>query len=135
MSRLAFCTLLLALATAGCGDTTVTPTPEVQPITDTYEGTLQPNGAERFSFVTAVSGVTTATIASITPADAIIGLGLGSYTASTNTCQVLLSNDKATLYTILQGQSDRAGNLCVRVYDATGLLTAPVSYKIQVVHN
>jgi hypothetical protein len=138
MSRFAICTLVLALAATACSDTPTNPDDEeeeLQPISDIYEGTLTPNGAERFSFVTAVSGVTSATIVSLNPSDAVIGLGLGTYTSSLNVCQVLLSNDKATLNTLLEGQSDRAGNLCVRVYDSTGQLTGPVAYKVQVIHN
>ena len=136
MSRFAIITLVLALSATGCGSDTPTDPDEgtLDPITDFYEGTLAPNGAERFSFVTAVSGVTSATIVSLDPSDAVIGLGLGTYTSSLNVCQVLLSNDGASLNTLLEGQSDRAGNLCVRVYDATGQLTGPVSYRIRVVH-
>jgi hypothetical protein len=136
MSRFALFTLVLALTAAGCSDSPTAPDDEeLPPITDVYEGTLAPNGAERFSFVTAVSGITTATIVSLDPSDAVVSLGLGTYTSSLNVCQVLLSNDAATLNTQLQGQSDRAGNLCVRISDANGKLTGPVAYKVQVVHN
>lgn len=135
MSRFALCTFLLALTTAGCGsDTPTTPDNTPPAITDTYQGTLTQNGAERFSFVTGISGLTTATITALTPSDAVVSLGLGTYSSSTGTCQVLLANDQATLNSIIQGQSDRAGNLCVRISDPQGKLTDPVPYSIQVVH-
>jgi len=134
MSRFAILTLVVALTATACSDTPTAPDEPLEPITDFYEGTLTPNGAERFSFVTAISGVTTATIVSLDPSDAVIGLGLGTYTAALNLCQVLLPNDRATLNTEIQGQSDRAGNLCVRIYDATGQLSGPVRYKVRVIH-
>ncbi len=135
MSRFAICSFLLALTAAASSSTPTTPTTNTPTaITDTYKGTIALNGAERFSFVTAVSGTTSATLTSLTPSDAVVGLGLGSFTSSTGTCDVMLANDKATLGSLLQGQSDRAGNLCVRVYDSTGTLAVPVSYTVQVVH-
>lgn len=134
MSRLTFCSLVLSLAASACGGTTTTPTtPDPDPIVDTYQGNLNVNGGERHSFVTARAGDTIAVLTGLTPTDAVVGIGLGSFNSSTGICQVLLANDKATLGTRLTGRSDRAGNLCVRVFDA-GDLTGPVNYVIQVQH-
>jgi hypothetical protein len=133
MSRLTLCIVLLAAMTAACGSSPTTATPDPVPITDVYEGTLNPNGANRYSFVTSRAGTLTATLSALTPPESIVGLALGTFNSTTGLCQVVLANDKATLTTFVDGNSDRAGNLCVRIYDV-GTLTDPVDYQIQVVH-
>ncbi len=135
MSRLTLCSvLLLATTLAACSGTTTTPTPDPDPITDVYSGTLTKNGADRHTFVTARSGLTTVTLIALTPAEAVVQLALGTFNTTLNVCQLVITNDKATLNTILVGQSDQAGNLCVRIAD-DGAVTDPVDYQIQVVHN
>ncbi len=133
MSRLTLCIVLLAALTAACDSAPTTVTPDPDPITDVYEGTLNVNGADRFSFVTSRSGDTRATLVALTPAESIVGLALGTFNSATGTCQVVLTNDKATLNSSIAGRSDSAGNLCVRIYDVGSLIDS-VAYQIQVIH-
>lgn len=134
MSRLTICTVLLALGASACNSTPTNPTqPTPDPIADVYKGTLGKNDAERFSFVTGVSGALSAQIILLNPADLIVGLGLGVFNQTSGTCSVMLSNERATTGTLIEGNSDRAGTLCVRIFDV-GNVVEPADYEIRVIH-
>jgi hypothetical protein len=134
MSRLRFFAVALALGAAACGNdpvTTPTPTTPVT-VTDTFSGTLTPNGATTRPFTTAASGTVTATLSSLAPdSTLIIGLALGIWNG--NSCQVIFSKDTATQFSQVQGAVSSAGSLCVRVYDV-GNLIDPATYEVQVNH-
>jgi hypothetical protein len=134
MSRLRFSAVALAIVAAACGsDTVTTPTPTTPvTVTDTFAGTLTPNGAASYSFTTASSGTVTATLSSLTPdSTLLVGLALGTWNG--NNCQVILSKDQAAQFSYVQGAASGAGPLCVRIYDV-GNVAAPVTYEIQVNH-
>ena len=126
-----------ALATAGCGDDLVTDpgdqTPPTQ-VTETFEGTVTINGAVTQPFVVQTAGTVTATLNALEPADAEIGLSLGTWNGVT--CAQgsgALANDKAKAGVTVTGSATVTGNYCVRVYDA-GKLTQTTGYQLTVTH-
>lgn len=135
MSRLRFLAAALALSAVACGsDTPTTPTTPTTPatVTDTFAGTLTPNGAASYTFTTAVSGQVTATIATLSPdSTLIVGLALGTWNG--NACQIVLSKDAATQLSFLIGQASQASTFCVRIYDV-GNVIDPATYELQVNH-
>jgi hypothetical protein len=131
--------LLLALAalTVACGGEDQEPTTPTGPtlpatVTVVFSGTLTRNGAVTHPFTTD-SGTVTVTINALRPdSAAILGLTLGTWNGEG--CQTVIANDRATQGVSVIGTASGSGNLCVRVYDATGGLAAPTEYDVQVVH-
>ena len=123
-----------AFAAGACGDDSSTdlptaPTPIA--VTETFEGRLTVNGAVTQPFVVGTAGTVTARVAALEPAEATIGLSIGTWNGVT--CQIVLANDNATVGASVTGSATSTGNYCVRVYDV-GKLTAAVSYQITVTH-
>ncbi len=78
------------------------------------------------------SGQVQARIARLEPdATVTIGLSLGTWNGAA--CQTIISNDAATVSTVVIGVVDREGRLCVRVYDAAGTLPQATDYELTVV--
>jgi hypothetical protein len=112
--------------------TTTTPTTPTTTTTETFEGTLNPNGAKTFPFTVLAAGTVTATLTTVSPdASVAIGLALGTWNGAA--CQIVLANDSATQGTVLTGSASAAGNLCTRVYDV-GNLTDVASFVVTVEH-
>jgi hypothetical protein len=104
------------------------------PVTETFTGTLTPNGGDTHAFSVASSGAVNASIVSLAPDSAVtIGLSLGTWNGTAETCATVISNDNATVGTTIVGAADREGRLCVRVYDAAGKLTQPTDYELRVI--
>lgn len=128
---------LLVLATLGfaaCDNTpddTVTPTTPTTTVTETFTGTINPNGAATHSFIVSAGGTVTATLTTITPEDSVAGLSLGTWNGVI--CQIVLANDNAVLGNVVPGTASSLGTLCVRIND-TGKLTGATDYTITVVH-
>lgn len=126
---------LLAFGAAGCddeADTPNTPTPPASTVTESFTGTLTRNGAQAFSFSVAATGQVTATLAELSSSTVPISLSLGNWNGTT--CQVVLANDNAVQGTFVTGTMSAAGNLCLRLSDASGNLEAAVTFKVDVVH-
>lgn len=139
MSRLLCAAFVLAVTTAACGDSSpTTPTTPTTPtiVVDTFPatppGTLTPNGAVTHSFQTLTPGIIQATISSLSDTTAIVGFAIGTFNGTG--CQLLITNDTAKLGTLITGQANDKGALCVRIYDATGKLTGPIEYTLSVSH-
>jgi len=131
--KLLFVAVAVAMAFWACKNTipstSTTPAPTT---TDTFQGTLNPNGARTFSFSTQAAGAITATLTSVTPdSTTTVGMALGTWNGTA--CQVILANDSAVQGTVLIGASTAAGSLCVRIYDV-GNLTANEDFAVAVVH-
>jgi hypothetical protein len=128
--------LLLAPLAAGCGgndqpNTPTTPTPVA--VTETFSGTLNPNGGRTHEFVVQQAGTVSVKLTALAPDDTVIvGISLGTWNGAV--CQVILPNDKAALNTTVTGTAQNTGLFCARVYDATGALTASTDYSIDVTH-
>jgi hypothetical protein len=128
--------LMAALAAAACADdeNPIEPTPDTPvSVTETFAGTIGPNGAKTDTFSVAASGTVQASLVKLEPDPAvIIGLSLGTWNGAA--CQVVLANDQTRLGNVLTATVSAAGRLCVRVYDAGGTLVEPATYEVTVVH-
>ena len=128
--------LLLAPLAAGCGgddsdDTPTAPTPVA--VTETFSGTLTPNGGRTHEFAVQQAGTVTAKLAALSPDDTVvIGLMLGTWNGAS--CAAIIPNDKAALNTSVVGTAQQTGMFCARVYDAAGTLPAATDYTIEVTH-
>jgi hypothetical protein len=126
--------VLAAGLTAACSDNDTPTAPDTETpvaVTETFTGTLTPNGGVTHSFVAQRAGDASVQVSALTPADARIGLSLGPL--SGNGCSQSVANDAATANTQLVGRAS-TGNFCVRVYDASGQLAGPVDYQLSVTH-
>ena len=127
-------TLAATLVLAGCGDdsTTNTPTgPTPVAVTETFSGTLNPNGGITHSFVVQQAGNVTATLTIVTPEGMTIGLSLGTWNGQA--CQIILANDNAVQGNTVVGSATSTGSFCARVYDV-GKLTGLTDYELSVTH-
>jgi len=133
--KLAGLVLPLALVAGACSGeiANIPTTPDPVTVTETFTGTLNINGAATHTFFTTATGTVTATLTSLGEAPpAMVGLSMG--TLSGSTCSLVLTNDRATVASIVSGTvTTLQGSLCVRIYDV-GSLTASVPYEIRVEH-
>jgi hypothetical protein len=137
MSR-SFVVFVALLAAAVCssacdnGPTITTPTPGPT-VTDTFTGTVRLNGSVTHSFSTTSAGAVTATITTVDPSGSVLGFQLGTW--NTVTCSAVLSNDLATVNSVLSGTSQSSASLCVKIHDPNGALTdTTVNYTVTVTH-
>ena len=135
--RRTFCgTVLLigALLAAGCDndpDRPDTPT-EPDPITDTFTGSINVNGAATHTFAVPRTGIVSATLTTVTP-DATIQVGFGLGTWNGSNCQMVLTKDDGVQGNAVTGITNGAGTLCLRIYDV-GKMTETLNYTVTVSH-
>ena len=128
--------LAVALGQAACSEdiNPAIPSEPSNPVTETFTGTLTTNGGKTHPFSAARSGGVRASIVSLAPDSTVtIGLSLGTWNGTAETCATVISNDNATVGTSITGAADREGRLCVRVYDAAGTLPQATDYELTVV--
>jgi hypothetical protein len=126
--------VVLALGFWACNNSNGTPvtTPTAPTTTDSFSGSINPNGAKAFSFSTQAAGTVTATLTTVGPDSGVaIGLAIGTWDGTA--CGIAKANDSATQGTSVAVSALGAGNLCVRVYDV-GNLTDVASFVVTVVH-
>ena len=130
---------VISMIAAACGGTTVAPSTSTvtSTVTDTFDGTLNRNGAIGFPFTVLSSGTVTAqftVISGDTPPR--IGLGVGTWDNSSNSCSTANGkfSDNATTFSLVTVSALSAGTLCVRVYDSQANVVGPVVYQVQVTH-
>lgn len=125
---------LVALGAAGCDEDTTptTPTTPTPTVTESFTGTLSRNGAATFPFSVAATGQVTATLTELGSSAVPVGLSLGNWNGTT--CQIVLANDNAVQGTFVTGTMSATGNLCMRIYDASGNIEVTVTFKVDVVH-
>jgi hypothetical protein len=127
-------TIAAALLLGACGDDSTSnnpnaPTPVA--VTETFSGTVNPNGGITHSFIVQQAGNVTATLTTVAPEGTTIGLSLGTWNGSA--CQIILANDNAVQGNSVVGTATTLGNFCARVYDV-GKLTGLTDYEISVTH-
>lgn len=133
--------LVVALATLGasaCGSDNDNPdpgtptTPTTPTVSEEFTGDLAVNGAATWVFISSTGGTITSTLTTLTPdGSPTVSLSIGTWNGTA--CQIVIANDNAAAGAIVTGTVSAATSLCTRITDA-GRLTAPVSYKITVVH-
>lgn len=126
----------VVLGAWGCDDanTPITPTNPTNPtiVTETFTGTVNPNGAVTHSFSTEFAGTLTATLVAVTPDSATrIGLALGEWNGLA--CAIKIANDNAQQGISITGTASALGAFCVRIYDI-GALTSNINYEVRVSH-
>jgi len=127
------CMSVVVLGTVACGNdlTSLESTPS-QIVTESFTGTLNPNGGTTHPFLATGRGAVQATLTAIGEDNtAVVGLSLGNWTGIA--CNVSAANDNAIATMPLTATVSAAGQLCARVYDTKGL-TAATSYTLQVIH-
>jgi hypothetical protein len=133
---LAVAVLPLALAAAACEDGSEPPTAPTppNPVTETFSGTVNQNGASTHDFAVGGSGTVTATLKTIGADNTlVVGFSLGNWTGTA--CSIVLAKDDATGGTVLSGTMTASGNLCVRVYDVGNVAAnVPAAYSVEITH-
>lgn len=130
LALLVLATLGLAACDNTANDLATTPTTTTM-VTETFSGTINPNGGATHTFVVSTGGTITATLDTVDPSDAVAGLSIGTWNGAL--CQVVLVNDNALMGNTLTGTVTGIGTLCVRISD-TGKLVGPMDYTVTVVH-
>jgi len=130
---LGMCVSVVVLGTVACGnDLTSLETGPTQIITESFTGTLNPNGGTTHPFIATGKGAVQATLTEVGADNtAVVGLSLGNWTGAS--CLISAANDNAIATFPLTATVTAAGQLCARVYDTKGL-TEPTSYTLQVIH-
>jgi len=132
---ISFSALILAgAAAAGCSDDNAPPTTPIETpvqISESFQGSINLNGAATHTFATERAGQATATLTTLSPdSAAIVSFVFGTWNGQY--CQAILWKDDATQAQNLVGNASQ-GSFCVRVADI-GRLTAPTDYVITVSH-
>ena len=135
MSRFKLALLLAgAVSVSACNNSTTNiPTQPSQPnyVTDSFDGSINRNGAATHPFSVSSAGVITATIQTVSDSSKRIGLSLGTWNGTA--CAIIIANDQAAEGTTVTGQATAFGTLCVRVYDV-GNVVDPLAYTLRVIH-
>jgi hypothetical protein len=98
-------------------------TPSSNTTTDTFNGTLAPNGSLVFTFSVAASGSVAVTLTAVSPA-ATGPLGLGIGPSSNGSCSIANATSGATAGASPQlSATENPGTYCVKVSDAGTLVT------------
>lgn len=126
--------MLTAALASACDDDDPPGGPSEPPpteVTETFSGRVTINGARTHSFDVARAGNITARFNSLSGDGTVVGLSLGTWNGQA--CQLIVTNDKATIATSVIGTASSLGAFCVRVYDV-GELTTAVDYEVVVTH-
>ena len=138
LRRLVHCGLLALAFCAGCSSsnpsTTTTPTtPTPTTVTETFQGTLTPNGAATYYFTATDAGTVTATLTTVSPDSTIVlGISLGVWNGTF--CTPIIANDQAAQGAVITGTLAAAANLCVHIYDSQGNVVSSEAYTITANH-
>jgi hypothetical protein len=130
--------VLLVAGASACADDPTIPSDTTPPsTTEVFSGTLTTNGAATHPFSTAIAGTVVVTLSKVLVGEEAntsikIGVLLGIWNGTV--CQSSASNDSATQGVVIARDVTGAGRLCVRVYDAAGTLTDPITYEVTVIH-
>jgi hypothetical protein len=128
--------LLLAVSGCGSGETPTEPAPP-ETILETFPtvdpGTLTKNGAFSFPFSVTVPGSMEAVLTQLEPdPNSLVGLALGTWNGSI--CQIVLAHDNAIQGSRVLANASAVGDYCVRIYDSTGTMARPQTFRIVVAH-
>jgi len=124
----------MAVVTTACGSTAVTPTtPEPPSVTQTFTGTIGPNGSAFYSFTVSQQGTVSFQLASVqragvdVPDNLTLGLGGPRGTDCVTTTSITVGASASTLL----AASETPGVYCVRVWDA-GILPSAVTFSVNI---
>lgn len=130
--------VVLACAVAACDTEPLLPfiPTASEPVTETFSGQVTQNDAKTHSFTVSRAGSVTATLQTIGSDNRlVVGLSLGTWNSTTNSCSIVLANDAASGGAVLTGTMTAAGSLCLRVYDVGNIVAgANAAYSVEVTH-
>ncbi len=121
---------------AACGSTSSSSTPITpgNPVTETFAGSINVNGAATYPFTIATPGNVTANLAAVGPdATTLIGISIGTWSGTTCSVGSGLFQDKAPQGATIVATVSAPGTLCLRVYDS-GTLTDVTTYSVNITH-
>jgi len=132
----------MAALTGACEDSTTGLTPTPPPITEVFEGTLNPVSTTVHSFITLVGGPVQVTLTTVGPdAAKTIGFSLGTFNATLNICSVVFDNPAAVQGAEFKATAQTTGIYCARLYDNGSVRDAAAdgsassfNYTVTVVH-
>ena len=130
-----FLLLAVVMSAAACTNPFSTaPSPAGSTTTDTFNGSLAPNGAIVFTFTVTAAGSVGVTLTSVSPSTtSALGLGVGP--SSNGTCSVTNSTSSAVAGATAQlTVTENSGTYCVRVSDA-GTLPTVSTVTVTVSHS
>jgi hypothetical protein len=131
-----FAALAVLLSAWGCGSSTPTESTPVTytRLTETYTGSIGPGETKAFHFAITNPGSLDAAITSLSPVSTLtMGLNLGAWDATTETCSKAIPSDVARLNLVLSGTPQSAGEYCVSIYDV-GNLQSAADFTLTVQH-
>jgi len=137
--------LTVSFVSIGCGGSspsTSTPTaPAPTTYTETFSGGLTQGGTDYgpadspHHFTIHQAGNLDATLTDIQPLSTItLGLGLGVWDSTANTCTLQLTSNAARLNLTLAASVSVAGELCVGVFDVGNISTDTITYTVVINH-
>lgn len=127
---------VIALSASACGETPTSPSDAETagpPYTIAFESTLAPGGSSSRTFSVGGPGTVDVTLASTTPPDLWLSIGIGIPTTTRTGCSLTAA------ITVAPGSSSHlqlaadAGSYCVQVSDP-GRLAAVVGFSVTIVH-
>jgi hypothetical protein len=144
LRRMACGTLLCAMAalTGSCSDSITGPIATPTPITETFDGTLNPVSTTVHPFITLTGGPVKLILTAVGPdATKTVGFSLGTFNATLNICSVVFDNPAALQGFEFSANASTTGIYCARLYD-NGTVAAAVadgtatsfSYTVTAVH-
>jgi hypothetical protein len=111
-------------------------TPSPTYTTESFSGTLTQGATATHTFTVKVSDSVVVGLSEVGPLSTLaLGVGIGTWNATTTTCSIVGKNDAAKAGTTALTGTAGVGNFCVQVYDS-GNVTADmtVTYTVQVAH-
>jgi hypothetical protein len=142
MKALSRYVVVFAVLAAGCGESSVQPTP-VAPgpptVLEAFSDMLQPQGTNVYQFNVAKAGYVEVTLLAIGPSPtATVGLGVGTPNGGTACSIVPVAGVNPVLAQAgtsaqIPGQFTNSGTFCVSIYDL-GTLDGPVVYTLTIAH-
>jgi len=133
----------IVMASVGCGGSSSSSTtaPSATTYTDTFSGTLTQGGTDYGPvdspnhFTVHQAGNIDATLTDIQPINTItLGLGLGVWDTTAQTCTLQLTSNAAKLNLTLAASVSVAGEFCVGVYDVGNIGSDTFTYKVTINH-
>jgi len=138
MRRVLLIVAAAALLLPGCGDDPLptTPTTSVRN-SESFNGTLEPSGSQRFVFFVSATGTVDLTLYSVRPVGAqtpalSIPLRFGFGLPIGDDCTLQLAATAAPGLTAQVSLQTLAGTFCIGVFDE-GRLTSPVDFNLKAV--
>jgi hypothetical protein len=119
---------LMALVAAGCEDAVITSPSEPTIDINSFSASIVPGSGASRDFTLTSSGTVAVRLTSTTPANVVVGLGIGIPRIN-GSCALSAGVEAAAGSTAQVAMSAEAATYCAKVYDP-GTLTGPTAFTI-----